>query len=62
MSKKDNRYDKRKNSFDDEDEWGYNDSDYKRTDRKKSGIRENRRDKYQKRDEYLEDRDFSAHY
>ena len=59
MSKKDNRYDKRRNSFDDEDEWGYDDSDRKRYDRAKSGIREKRRDKYQKRDEYLDSRDFS---
>lgn len=59
MSKKDNRYESHWNSYEDEDEWGYNDSDRKRYDRTKSGIREQRRNKYQKRDEYLDDRDFS---
>lgn len=56
MSKKDSRYDKRWNSFDDEDEWDENDYGRKR---QKNGIREKRRDKYQKRDELFEDRDFS---
>lgn len=56
MSKKDNRYDKRWDSFDDEDEWGEKDYDRKR---QKNGIREKRRTKYQKRDELFEDRDFS---
>ena len=56
MSKKDNRYDRNLNSFDDEDEWCKIDYDRKR---QKNGIREKRRDKYQKREELFDDRDFS---
>lgn len=58
MSKKDELYEKRRDSWED-DEWEDNFNDRKRYDHKKSRIRENRRNKYQQRDDYLEDHNFS---
>ena len=58
MSKKD-KWQERRRDYDD-DEWESDNHDSKRYDHKKFSIRERRRDKYQKRDGYLDDKEYSS--
>jgi hypothetical protein len=61
MARKDKRWDKAHDSWE-EDEWEDKQVDRKRYDRWKSSIREKRRNKYQEREEHLNDRDMSTNF